>query len=89
MQDICLSSGVTSTWAERAGLRHSINGGTEEGSAAMLVFPLTLTSSPLLSAVGWRAAFGSDPICIYILPDCHCHLLYWLLSALQEVEWEQ
>lgn len=62
--DICLSSGGVSTWAERAGFRHSIDGGTEEGSAAVLVFPLTLTSSPLLSAVGWRAVFDSDPISI-------------------------
>lgn len=54
---------------KRAGFRHSSNGGTEEGSAAVLVFALTFTSSPLLSAVGWRALFGSDPVWIYNLPD--------------------
>lgn len=48
---------------------HSIDGGTEEGSAAVLVFLLTLTSSSQLSALGWRAVVGSDPVSIYILPD--------------------
>lgn len=69
IQGICLSSGVVSSWRERASFRHSIDGGTEQGSAAVLVFPLPCTSSSLLSAVGWRAVVDSDPICVYILPD--------------------
>lgn len=49
IRKICLSSGVASTWSERAGCRHGMCDGSEGRERCIAVFPLALTSSPLRS----------------------------------------